>query len=317
MAMDLQSIIKGRLESPPRVLLYSPPKIGKTGWAAQIPGVLFIASEQGTEEYDVPRIPTITKCEGKGSGHRCGWAMMRGWLETLRDDPHEYKALAFDTLDWLEAVLFSHLVATCPRGRNTIVEAHGGYGKAYEIAVEEWRKLASLLDVINRRRGMTIAVLAHSTTHTFKDPTSSDYDQYRLKMHKNGAAFWMEWADAILFANFEQVKSLDTGEWTSTGKRVIYTSPHPQFAYVAGNRYGLPQTLDMAYADFTKALEQSNPKVLEAELESILSKMQEGFIYNGQQKSKADVRKAFASALDRRTMRAIVEAVRSLSNNKA
>jgi hypothetical protein len=317
MGMDLQSIIKGRLESAPRVLLYSPPKIGKTGWAAQIPGVLFMASEQGTEEYDVPRIPTIVKCEGRGGTHRCGWAQVKGWLETLRDDPHEYKALAIDTLDWLEAVLFSHLVATCPKGRNTIVEAHGGYGKAYEIAVEEWRKFASMLDVISRRRNMLIAVLAHSTTSTFKDPTSSDYDQYRLKMHKLGSAFWMEWADAILFANFEQVKSLDTGDWTSTGRRVIYTSPHPQFAYVAGNRYGLPPTLDLSYADFVRALEESSPKALETELDGILARMQEGFTYNGQQKTKADVRKAFSSALDRRTMRAIVEAVRSLSNTKA
>lgn len=313
MTTDLQSIIRGRAESAPRVLLYSPPKIGKTGWAAQMPGVLFIASEQGTEEYDVPRVPVIGRCEGRGASHKCGWAQTRSWLETLRDTDHEFRSVAIDTLDWLEAVLFSHLIATSPNGRNTIVEAHGGYGKAYDVAVEEWRKLASLLDALNKRKGMTIALLAHSTTSTFKDPTSADYDQYKLKMHKLGAAFWMEWADAILFANFEQIKSLDSGEWTSTGKRVVYTTPHPQFAYVAGNRYGLPPVLDLSYESFQQALEGSSPKRLEAELESALSKLQEVFSYNGQEKTKADVRKAFRSALDRRTMRAIVEAVKSIN----
>lgn len=311
--MDLSSIVRGRIESAPRILLYSPPKIGKTGWAAQIPDVLFIASEQGTQEYDVARVPVIGKCEGRGHNHKCGWAQVRGWIETLRDDKHDFKALAIDTLDWLEAVLFSHLVATCPKGQRTIVEAHGGYGKAYDIAVEEWRRLASGLDVLNAKRGMTIAVLAHSSTSTFKDPTSTDFDQYKLKMQKGGSAFWMEWADAILFANFEQVKNLETGNWQSTGRRVVYTSPHPQFAYVAGNRYGLPPTLDLSYRSFCEALEVSSPKALEAELESILSGMQEEFSYQGTTKKKSDVRKAFLTALDRRTMRAIVEAVRPLA----
>jgi hypothetical protein len=311
----LQSIIKGRVENPPRVLLYSPPKIGKTGWAAQIPNVLFLASEQGTQEYDVARVPTIDKCE-KGASHanKCGWSMAKSWLVTLRNEQHDYKALAIDTLDWLEAVLFSHLVATSANGR-TIVEAHGGYGKAYEIAVEEWRRFASMLDALNTQRSMTIVALAHSATATFKDPTSGDYDQYRLKMHKLGSAFFMEWADAILFANFEQVKNLETNEWQSTGRRVIYTAPHQQFAYVAGNRYGLPPIMDMTYESFVKALSDSSPKALEEELEGLLSKLKEDFTYLGQPKKKSDVRNAFKSALDRRTMRAIVEAVRALANS--
>lgn len=311
-APSLDLITRGRQEQAPRVLLYSPPKIGKTGWAAQIPGVVFIASEQGTQEYDVARIPVITKCEGKGVKHKCGWSEFHGWLDFLINKPHEFKALAIDTLDWLESVLFTHLIATCPKGRPTIVECHGGYGKGYDVAVDEWRRVASKLDKIALERGMLVSLLAHSEVNKFYDPTSDNFDQHKLKMHKKSAGFWTEWADAIMFANFDILYDQTTDEWTSTGRRVCYTSPPNNFAYVAGNRYGLPPKLDLTYAAFEQAMSASTPKALEAELETILAAMPDEFEYSGSKRTKEDVRNGFRAALDRRTMRMIITAVREI-----
>lgn len=311
-APSLDLITRGRQEQAPRVLLYSPPKIGKTGWAAQIPGVVFIASEQGTQEYDVARIPMINKCEGHGAKHVCGWSVFHAWLDFLINKPHEFKALAIDTLDWLESVLFSHLIATCPKSKKTIVECHGGFSKAYHVAVDEWRRVASKLDRIALERQMPIVLLAHSAVDKFYDPTADSFDQHKLKMHKLGAGFWNEWADAILFANFELLFDQETGEWKSVGKRVCYTSPPNNFAYVAGNRYGLPPKLDLTYAAFEQAMSASTPKALEAELETILAAMPDEFEYSGSKRTKEDVRNGFRSALDRRTMRMIINAVREI-----
>lgn len=317
MTVSLDAIVRGRQEQAPRVLLYSPPKIGKTGWAAQIPGVVFIASEQGTQEFDVARIPTITKCEGRGLTHKCGWSVFHAWLDFLIKQPHEFKAVAIDTLDWLEAILFTHLIATCPKGRPTIVEAHGGYGKAYDVAVDEWRRVAAKLDRISLDRSMLVAMLAHSEVNKFYDPTADNFDQHKLKMHKKSAGFWQEWADAILFANFDMHYDRETGEWTSTGKRVCYTSPPTNFAYVAGNRYGLPDKLDLTYAAFANAMQASTPAALRDELEKILAVMPEEFEFGGNKKTKEDVRRGFSSALDRRTMRLILNAVRDIARTAA
>lgn len=310
--VGLNLINRGRQEQAPRVLLYSPPKIGKTGWAAQIPGVVFVASEQGTQEYDVARVPVINKCEGRGPGHRCGWSMFHAWLDFFVSKPHEFNAIAIDTLDWLESVLFSHLIATCPKGKSTMVESHGGYSKAYEVAVDEWRRVASKLDRIALERGMIVALLAHSSVSKFYDPQSDSFDQHKLKMHKNGAGFWQEWADAILFANFEMQYNAIEGEWKATGRRVVHTTPPTNFAFVAGNRYGLPPTLELTYQAFANAMEQSSPAFLENELENLLAQLSEPFEYGGSTKTKDDVRRGFKSALDRRTMRAIIEVVRHM-----
>lgn len=312
MSIGLDAIQRGRQEQPPRVLLYSPPKIGKTGWAAQIPGVVFIASEQGTQEYDVARVPMIGKCDGKGVKHSCGWSQFHSWLDFFATQEHPYKAIAIDTLDWLESVLFTHLIATCPKGRPTIVECHGGYSKAYDIAVDEWRRVAVKLDRINAR-GIMIAVLAHSQTGKFYDPQADSFDQHRLKMHAKGAGFWQEWADAIIFANFELVKNAEDGEWTSTGRRVCYTSPATDFAFIAGNRYGLPEKLDLNYNAFAQALASTTPKTLLDELEVILKAIPDEFEIGGEKKQKQNIRTAFKNALDRRLMVAVVNSARAIA----
>lgn len=51
LSANLSAITRGRIEQSPRILLYGPPKIGKSTFAAQIPGALFIASEQGTQNF--------------------------------------------------------------------------------------------------------------------------------------------------------------------------------------------------------------------------------------------------------------------------
>jgi len=308
--MDLTKITRGRIESPPRVLVYSPPKIGKTAFAAGIPGVVFLAAEQGTQEFDVSRVPPIRKCEGTGSKHACGWSDVRGWLETFASSPHDFRALAIDTLDWLEAVLFSHLVAIDPKGRTSIVEAHGGYGKAYDLAVEEWRRVAALLDRCNAR-GMAIVLLAHSQIAKHHDPLTDEIDTHRLKMHKGGAGFWAEWSDAILFAGFELVRAAGTDAVTSTGRRVLHTTPHAQFAYLAGNRYGLPPVLDLSWSALQAALSESSPSAMLAELEALLRDQPDPLPWSGTTKAHSEIRAGMSRAVDRRTMRAIVEAVRS------
>lgn len=308
--MDLSLITRGRVESPPRLLVYSPPKIGKSAFAAGIPGVVFVAAEQGTQEFDVARVPPIRKCEGVGPKHSCGWADVRGWLQTFASAKHDYRALAIDTLDWLEAVLFSHLVATDPKGRGSIVEAHGGYGKAYDLAVEEWRRVASILDACNAR-GMAIVLLAHSTIAKHHDPLIEEIDAHRLKMHKSGAGFWSEWADAILFAGFELVRAVGSDAVTSTGRRVLHTTPHAQFAYLAGNRYGLPPVLDLSWPALDQALRESSPSKLAAELDALLSSAPDPLPWAGSTKTHSEIRSGLSRAVDRRTMRAIVEAVRN------
>lgn len=314
LAISMDQIEVGRVERPPAVLVYGLPKIGKTTWIAQIPGVFLIDAEDGSTEFNVARIKKenrIRKCEGKGAKHKCEWAKFRAWLDFLATGKHDFKAVAIDTLDWLEGVLFSHLIATCPKTKGTIVECHGGFGKAFDVAVDEWRHIADKLDVC-RNRGMMIVATAHATIGKFYDPESDGWDRYEMKMQKKGAGFWLEYFDGIFFMNYERIKDLTTGEWTHTGQRIFYTEPPANQAYIAGNRWGLPPKLPPFYDDFRNALNNSAPAKLEEELEKILNELPESFDFGGAKKTKDDVRLGFKTAIDRRGMRRVIEAAKTI-----
>ncbi len=252
----------GRVEKSPRVLLYSREKIGKTGFAAGSPSPIFLCSELGTEEYDVARI-AITD-----------WTQCTTVVDALTTEPHGYKTLVIDTLDHLEAVLHRYILANDPKGASSMVTAAGGYGKAFKIATEAMRKLASKLDIITERRGMNVVLLAHAHIKKFNDPQSDGWDQYRLKMHEEVAGFWREWVDAVLFANLDIAVKEDPNDRTratGTGDRYIYTTPPRDAAFEAGNRFALPPKIKLRWSAFEEALRASN--ALRVELGQLVPKL--------------------------------------------
>jgi hypothetical protein len=258
----LALVTRGRLEKPPRILLYAREKIGKTGFAAGAPSPLFLCSEMGTEEYDVARIPASS------------WLQTISTVDSLINDSHDYKTLVLDTIDHLEAVLHRHIIASDDKGRTSMVTVHGGFGKAFKMATEETKKLAVKLDTLTEKRRMTIVLLAHAHVEKFNDPESDGWDQYRLKMHKETAGFWREWVDAVLFANLDIATKKNDDDKTKaigTGDRLIYTIPPRSAAYEAGNRYALPATLPLRWSALDAAIKASG--ALRSELEGLLVKL--------------------------------------------
>lgn len=257
----LATVSRGRIEKAPRVLLYAREKIGKTGFAAGSPNPIFLCSEMGTEEYDVARIGVTD------------WVQVFNVVDALIADAHDYKTLVIDTLDHLEAVLHRWIIASDGKA-SSMISASGGYGKAYKVATENFRKLAAKLDVLTERRGMTIVLLAHAHIEKFNDPESDGWDQYRLKMHKEAAGFFKEWVDAVLFANLDIAAKEDKGEKTkaiNTGDRYIFTVPPKNAAYEAGNRWALPPKMKLRWSSFSDALAASH--ALRSELVTLVAKL--------------------------------------------
>lgn len=258
----LASVTRGRIEKPPRVLLYAREKIGKTGFAAGAPNPIFLCSEMGTEEYDVARVG-ITD-----------WVQCFNVIEALINDPHDYRTLVIDTLDHLEAVLHRWILENDAKKAASMVTAAGGYGKAFKIATENFRKLAARLDVLTERRKMPVVLLAHAHIKKFNDPESDGWDQYRLKMHEEAAGFWKEWVDAVLFANLDIAAKEDKDERAkaiNTGDRYIYTIPPRNAAYEAGNRWALPPRMKLRWSAFSDAFAASN--ALRTELGELAAKL--------------------------------------------
>ena len=247
--MALANVTRGRVARPPRVLLYGPPGIGKTTWAAGAPDVLLLPVESGSDAIDVARLPQPATFDE-----------VLAAVRELAQATHDYKTFALDTIDALEALIWRHVCRLA--SVESIEEVGGGYGKGYGEALHHWRRLLKGLEAL-RDRGMTVILIGHADVRSWKNPLGPDFDRYQLRLHQKVAAVVLDWCDDVLFCNLEVQldKSKGKGKWAKAkavgGTRVVRTEPSP--AYEAKNRHSLPARLPLHFADYMVALERGQP----------------------------------------------------------
>lgn len=264
--MTLTSVTRGRIQKPPRVLLYGVEKIGKSTFASCAPAPIFLCSEKGTAELDVARFPEPTR-----------WEEVRYAIDTLCREKHEYQTFVIDTLDWLEPLCWREV---CSLGKVVDIEDYGGgYGKWTDAARGVWRVLLEELDELQEKRNMGIILLAHSWVKAFNNPEGENYDRYELKLHAKSSTLIKEWCDAVLFATFETFAVKSKGgkaKGVSDGARIVHTQRRG--AWDAGNRYDLPETLPLdweAFADGMKARQSETPEALKERIGKMLESVKE------------------------------------------
>ena len=209
--MKLQ-ILTGRIARPQKAVIFGPEGIGKSTLAAQFPAPVFLDTEGGTHHLDVARLPAPKS-----------WDDVTKAVTALATEPHEFKTLVLDTVDWLEKLLIEHV---CKQANKASIEDFG-YGKGYVVLAEEFTKfLASLEPLL--RRGMHVLLLAHTRIVKFEQPDAAGaYDRYELKLSKQVGPLVKEWCDVLLFGNyFTKVAENDQGRKRGVGgrERKLYTT---------------------------------------------------------------------------------------------
>lgn len=245
MAFDLNSISRGKRLRAPKIIVYGPPKIGKTTFAASAPTPICIRTEDGIDAIDVPAFPLAMTYDD----------VMEA-ITTLYTSEHEFQTVFIDSLDWMEPLIFGKVCTD--KGVKNIEDC--GFGKGYIFADDLWKKFFEGLDALRNDRNMTVICIAHEQVNKVKNPAiAEDYDSYSLKLNKRATAIANEWADVIGFAQYEiftrrvdpDNKMNKDVKAVSAGGRKLFLNPNP--AYVAGNRYSIPDT-KLDWADFTEKL---------------------------------------------------------------
>jgi hypothetical protein len=244
MAISLTSILRSSVLVPPRILIHGVAGVGKTTFAAGAPASVFIITEAGLGILDVPHFPLAISYE----------AVMEA-LAALYTEEHQYKTLVIDSIDWLEPLIWA---AACRRNGWTAIE-DAGYGKGYVAALDLWRQYLDGLDALRDQKGMTIVQIAHTDIRRFDSPEHEPYDRYHVKVHPRAAALLQEHADIVFFANYRvNTAKSDVGfnkkiiRAVGSGERLLHATERP--AYLAKNRYGLPDTMPLSWPAFAAAM---------------------------------------------------------------
>ena len=250
----LNKVNKGKLAVAYRYVVYGPEGVGKSSLAADAPAPIFFDVDDGSANLEVTRY-SFHDGQGEGGHVPRSYAAVLEAIEDLTVNEHEYKTLVLDTADRLEALLWKHIIAR-ESGKVSALNKNGkqfssiqdfGYGKGFDLAVEEWRDLARRLDVLRLRRGMTIVVLAHAQIRTFKNPEGEDYDRYSLRINEKAGGFLREWADTTGFACFEEgagkLSEDSKAKGFSTGKRFLKLLRTA--TYDAKTRLALPDQVEL------------------------------------------------------------------------
>ena len=238
------TITKGKQKSAIRLVGYGAEGIGKSTFASKFPEPLFIDVEGGTKQLDVARFPTPAT-----------WADLLEEIDAVIEEPDVCQTLVIDTIDRAESLLIAAMLKDS--GKSSIEDY--GYGKGWTLLQERFLK-----DFLNRldrviAKGVNVVLLAHAMMRKLESPEDPPYDRWELKVSKKVAPIVKEWADILLFMNYEVMVIEENNRTKAKGqaKRKMHANHRP--TYDAKNRYGLPDDMDLSFEPLRAIYEGTVP----------------------------------------------------------
>jgi len=258
----LGAVRRGLLSEAKRFFFYGPEGIGKSSLLADVDNIILMDTDRGSGHIVFDRYPF--RDDNEGHIPRDLDEVYAG-IDDLLTSPHSYKALGIDTTDSLEALIWKKVCdhAGTNRAGDKIEGIEDfGYGKGYNAAADEWRKLLHRLDELRLRRNMHIVLAGHVLVKTFKNPEGEDYDRYRPKLDDRALGLLREWCEVIGLVTFEDVakkmtKLASRARGVSTGARIIRLEHNA--AWDGKCRLPMPSQIDLElehpWAPFRLALQ--------------------------------------------------------------
>lgn len=245
--MSLQ-ITKGKLAGAVRAIISGTEGIGKSTLATKIPDSLVVDIEDGSRQIDCNRVIAPD------------WRAIEFVIDELIKDNQGYKAVIFDTADWLERALIEWMLR---RDNQKSIEAYG-YGKGYTMLQEHFARFLAKCDKLIAA-GIHVVFVAHTKVTRVSPPDQTDgYDRYELKLTKQVSPLLKEWSELYLFANYKvQIVEGTDGKLKAQGgkERVMYANRTA--AYDAKNRFGLADEMPMEFAQIAQVFTGAAPRVTE------------------------------------------------------
>ena len=237
-------IISKPVWSPPRLLIYGPPKCGKTTLAASIPNSLMIQIEDGADAHANDKLPQPTDFDN-----------LLEQIEFCKTVDH--KIIVLDSIT--EAGKLAEQKVLKDGKKESL--AKFPFGQGFQQVGDLIVKLTDALDEL-RGAGKSVVMVGHATSKTIEDPSLPEpYEQWEIDIPKRVLNRIVKWADGLLFASpeitlvqKENVKAKAIG-----GDMLIHCNPQPSFR--AGNRYNFPDTIDFTWAAIVSQIQKHKARI--------------------------------------------------------
>jgi hypothetical protein len=205
------------------ILLYGPPKIGKSTLASQFDSPLFLATEAGLNNLEVYQIPIPS------------WDEFLTACKEIATQKHEFKTIIIDTVDNLFKACSEYV-----RKKNNIQhESDLEWGKGWQLVKDEFTRALTKLSLLP----YGLVMVSHSDSIEIKTRTAK-INKTVPTLPKSAREIVLGMSDIILLA--ESIVT-DEGE-----KRILRTKPSENWE--AGDRTGrLPAMLPLEFKAFHDA----------------------------------------------------------------
>lgn len=210
------------------ILVYGPPKIGKSTFASKFPNALFLECEPGLNQLEVFKVPTYS------------WADFLAACKLVAAGDHPFKTVVIDTVDnafkyCSDAICAKHEIE---------YEGDLDHGKGWAFVKNEWHRVLTRLASLP----YGLVLISHAVDKQVKTRTD-EYTKTQPSLPDRARNVVLGLVDMILYCDTVTRKGKDG---SLSVDRVIRTKPNP--AYEAGDRTGrLPETFLLDFDAFAKA----------------------------------------------------------------
>lgn len=246
--------------TPLSLIVYGPPGVGKTSFAAEFPNVGFIRGpkEEGVvilQEFK--RIPNPRRIE-----EVLDWDHLLNTLDSAAS--WDVETVVLDSLSEFEFMCFRK---HCEEDYDNNFSKEGFF--AYQqgpksAAAKLWPEMITALDRI-RASGISTILIAHSQVKPRPNPAGSDYIAYSPRLEPTLWERTHTWAQCVLFYNHEtQVEKDGTRKKAMKGSEARWIYTENSAVATAKNWYGLEPMMDggnsskEAYQAFKSAMQKAH-----------------------------------------------------------
>lgn len=213
-----------------RMLLYGPPKIGKSTFCSKADKVLFLATEPG--------LNSLRRKEVKIEN----WSEFIEAAKAIKEGDHEYKTIVIDTVDNLWRFCAEHVCAESQEKYWN--DGKLGYGKGRVMIDNLFYRC--LVELSNLPYGLILV------SHSQEKEIENEGMKVMPTLPEKAGALVLGLVDMILFCDVEARSENGKVSW----HRLIRTKPSRR--YQAGDRTGrLPDSFDLDYEAFLEAFHGS------------------------------------------------------------